>query len=187
MGPAPKNPVACVPGPNCITTYNGLKFGTYGNSSFWSVGDCTFASAANWEIVVEGKRPKLWLWNIQIPAEFQLQTGQLVDGITMDRFFSIWKRNGIAGTKIKSVRSLGTSRSALMSALPRAKALLASLSFSAGEWFGPYKMPSGGGHAILVDGVTPVGPIVVSWGETLQMTWAQWSAEADGLYSVTTN
>jgi hypothetical protein len=161
-----------------------LKFGTYGNSSFWDIGDCTFASAANWEIVVQGKRPKIWLWNIQIPAEFRLRTGQFKNGLTMNQFISIWKKDGIAGTKIKSAQSLPTSRGSLLAALSGAKALIASLDFSNAQWFGPYKIQSGGGHAILVDGVTPMGPLVVSWGETIQMTWAQWNAEADSLYRV---
>ena len=185
MGPGPDNPVSCVPGLSCIERYNSLQFGTYGNSGFWAVGDCTYASAANWEIVVLGKRPKLWLWNLQIPFEFKQHTGQFHGGITMSELFSTWQTYGIEGTYLRSAHWIGTSRSALLNALPKAKAIEASLSFSPGQWFGPYQVPTAGGHAILVDGVSPIGPIIVSWGMTLQMTWAQWNAEADGAWVVT--
>lgn len=45
---------------------------------------------------------------------------------------------------------------------------------------------SEGLHEVVVDGFTPRGPLVVSWGQTLQMTWRQWSAEAIGMWAVAT-
>jgi hypothetical protein len=43
---------------------------------------------------------------------------------------------------------------------------------------------SEGLHEVVVDGFTPAGPLVVSWGRTLQMSWAQWHAEAIGMWAV---
>jgi len=41
---------------------------------------------------------------------------------------------------------------------------------------------SAGKHMAVVDGFTPEGPLVVSWGQTLQMTWAQWNTEVVNIW-----
>ena len=33
-------------------------------------------------------------------------------------------------------------------------------------------------------GFTPAGPLVVSWGESLQMTWEQWNDEVVGMWGI---
>jgi len=36
----------------------------------------------------------------------------------------------------------------------------------------------------VVDGFTPEGPLVTSWGETIQMSWEQWNAEVIGMWGI---
>ena len=65
------------------------------------------------------------------------------------------------------------------------RAMIAELSFEAGWGFGPDTMPASL-HDVVVDGFTPEGPLIVSWGETVQMTWEQWRDEAVGMWGVET-
>jgi hypothetical protein len=48
-------------------------------------------------------------------------------------------------------------------------------------------MKGAGSHVAVVVGFTPVGPLVVSWGETLQMTWEQWRSEIAGMWAIETS
>ena len=38
----------------------------------------------------------------------------------------------------------------------------------------------------VVDGFTPQGPLIVTWGHTLQMTWEQWNAEVVSMWGIST-
>ena len=61
--------------------------------------------------------------------------------------------------------------------------LLAELSFSPGQNIAGVP-ESGSKHMLVVDGFTPQGPIVVTWGMTLQMTWQQWNLEVTGMWGI---
>jgi hypothetical protein len=37
---------------------------------------------------------------------------------------------------------------------------------------------------VVVDGYTPEGPLVVSWGKTIQMSWDQWNAEVVDMWGI---
>ena len=37
---------------------------------------------------------------------------------------------------------------------------------------------------MVVDGFTREGPLVVSWGQPLEMTWAQWNSEVVGMWGI---
>lgn len=39
-------------------------------------------------------------------------------------------------------------------------------------------------HVAPVIGLAPRGPIVVSWGKMMQLTWPQWNAEVQWLYAL---
>jgi hypothetical protein len=41
-----------------------------------------------------------------------------------------------------------------------------------------------GAHVVVVDGYTPEGPLVVSWGTTIQMSWQQWNVEVIGMWGI---
>ena len=61
--------------------------------------------------------------------------------------------------------------------------MIAELSFGKSWPFAQYLM-SASLHDVVVVGFTPEGPLVVSWGEVLQMTWQQWSDEVLGMWGV---
>lgn len=62
-------------------------------------------------------------------------------------------------------------------------AMIVELQFANDDGFAQYTV-SAGFHDVIVDGFTPEGPLIVSWGETLQMTLAQWSAEVIGMWGI---
>ena len=62
-------------------------------------------------------------------------------------------------------------------------AMIVQLRFGEGWAFAQYKA-NAGLHDVVVMGFTPEGPLVVSWGEVLQMTWEQWNDEAVGMWGI---
>jgi hypothetical protein len=102
----------------------------------------------------------------------------------MNQLFSYWETYGIAGVTISDVQPYDTDPVDVENAVSDFTAVIASLYFAPGDYIGNQEAETGG-HAILVDGFTPEGPIVVSWGQTIQMTWAQWNTEVTGMWGIT--
>ena len=65
--------------------------------------------------------------------------------------------------------------------------LIAQFHFLPGDYFGAYQISSDSRHWALVDGYTPQGPLIVTWGLTLQITWQQWNEEIEYMWVITTN
>jgi hypothetical protein len=74
-----------------------------------------------------------------------------------------------------------TDQTSVENAVRSYGALIAELRFVQNTGFAQYTVAAGG-HDVVVDGFTPEGPLVVSWGQTLQMTWAQWNSEVVGMW-----
>ena len=70
--------------------------------------------------------------------------------------------------------------------MPINRDLIAQVQLTAGENFAGYQMAKSGYHWIVVDGYTPKGPIIITWGQILQMTWQQWNYDALNLWSIST-
>jgi hypothetical protein len=66
------------------------------------------------------------------------------------------------------------------------KAVIASLNLSKGQNLAGNKISQSTYHWVVVDGYTPQGPLIVTWGQTLQMTWQQWNLEAVSMWGITT-
>ena len=145
------------------------------------VADCTFTAVANWEKVVLGTP----IDTAQVTAEFS-STGGDNSGLTDDQVFSYWKQHGIGGVHLGSVTRLAVDPVTLAGAIgnPGIKAVIAQLSFSAGQRFAGSVMSTPSFHWVVIDGVTPVGPLAVSWGKTVQMTWQQWNVEAVNMWNI---
>ena len=158
----------------------GQKYLTYGNVYPADLSDCTFAAAANWEQVVLGTQPDPSV----IGYDFAEAGGSATNGLTMNQLFSYWETYGIAGVTISDVQPYDTDPVDVENAVSDFTAVIASLYFAPGDYIGNQEAETGG-HAILVDGFTPEGPIVVSWGQTIQMTWAQWNTEVTGMWGIT--
>ena len=118
-----------------------------------------------------------------IGYEFAEAGGSAQDGIAFSQFLNYWYQDGIAGYYLNSYTSYYYDQTDVENAVLDYTALIATLTFVNGDYIGDYEV-SAGGHAVVVDGYTPEGPLVVTWGTTIQMSWAQWNAEATGLYGI---
>ena len=162
----------CYPGPTYET------FPAYGNTDA-ALGDCTFAAAADWEQLNLGIHPD----QTTIGYEFHEAGGSETNGLDVNTFFSYWKNHGIAGVVAKKVSSYYTDQIDVENGIRDYGELLAELSFSPGQNIAGLPA-SGGKHMLVVDGFTPQGPVVVTWGTTLQMTWQQWNLEVVGMWGI---
>jgi hypothetical protein len=173
---------ACAAGPECHYGAAYESFQTWGNVvGPGALHDCTFAAAANWEQVVLGVHANPAL----IGNEF-VQAGGTEGGLSQSVLWTYWQRDGIAGVYITGVDSFNTSRTDVENGVLDYTAMIAELNFTTNNDVGDDTV-SGGLHDIVVDGFTPKGPLVVSWGETLQMTWEQWDEEAVGMWGIQTS
>ena len=69
---------------------------------------------------------------------------------------------------------------------PNVRAVIASLNLPKGQNFAGVTMQDSSYHWVVVDGYTPEGPLVATWGMTLQMTWQQWNLEAVSMWGIST-
>ena len=162
----------CYPGPTDET------FQAYRNT-YAGLGDCTFAAAADWEQLNLGLHPD----PTTIGFEFHDAGGSETGGLNVNTFFNYWKTHGIAGVIAKKVSPYYTDQIDVENGVRDYGELLAELVFSPGQNIAGYSQ-TGGGHMLVVDGFTPEGPVVVTWGTTLQMTWQQWNLEVVGMWGI---
>ena len=170
----------CSPGPGCDYGPIGSTYQEYGNVGPATFGDCTFAAAADWEQIVAGAYPDPQL----IENEFLAAGGTPDGGLSIEGLWAYWQQQGIAGIVAAGVQSYSTDQATVQNLVRSNGAVIAELQFGAGGAVAQFAVPPGN-HVLVVDGFTPVGPLVVSWGLTLQMTWQQWNAEAIGVWTVT--
>jgi hypothetical protein len=172
----------CRRGPRCDYGAAYESFPTWGNVAPESAGDCTFAAAADWEQIVLGVHPGPTV----IREEFTRAGGSKQSGLAQSALWSYWQHDGIAGVRLAAVRDYTTDRADVEGSVRTYAAMFVELSFSSDDHIAQY-VSSDGLHDLVVDGFTPEGPLVVSWGQTLQMTWAQWNREALGMWGITTS
>ncbi len=118
-----------------------------------------------------------------IGYEFAEAGGSAADGLTMSQLFNYWDEDGIAGYYLHGYTSYYTDQVDVENGVLDYTAMIASLNFVAGDYIGDEQV-SAGGHVVVVDGYTPEGPLVVSWGTTIQMSWQQWNAEVTGMFGI---
>jgi len=170
----------CAAGPNCDDGPVSAKYPTYGDIAPAAVGDCTFAAAADWEQVVLGKTPDPSM----IRSEFAA-AGGTTTGLSTNALWKYWMRQGIGGVVLTGVQSRPTNRADVESGVRASGAMIVELQFRAHDHFAQYPVAAGE-HLAVVDGFTPEGPLVVSWGQTLQVTWQQWHVKAVGMWGIKT-
>jgi hypothetical protein len=156
--PCLKSQMYCNPGSP------GLIFPSYGNIAPTGVGNCTFAAVANWEQIALG-----------IHADPSLINAQ-------------FKSAGIAGVFLKEATPVPIDPQSLMHSIDDrgVRAVIASLSLSKNQNFAGTSNPTASYHWVVVDRYTPQGPLVVTWGKRLQMSWQQWNLEAVSMWSLST-
>ena len=168
----------------CNTDAVNENYPTFGNLAPELLGDCTFAAVADWEEAYLGLTQSV----AQIEAEFALAIGKHRTELSNDEVFSYWEHQGVGDTFLQKATSLSLDPTTVMSNLdmPINRDLIAQVQLTAGENFAGYQMAKSGYHWIVVDGYTPKGPIIITWGQILQMTWQQWNYDALNLWSIST-
>jgi hypothetical protein len=172
----------CTPGPHCFFGPIYAAYPTYGNFAPNGLGDCTFAAAAHWEQIILHATPDATV----IGYQFAAAGGTAAGGLTANALFTYWIQQGIAGVRATGFPRYFTDQTNVENGVRSYGAMLVELQFVAGTGFAQYVIPTASRHMAVVDGFTPTGPLVVTWGQTLQMTWAQWNAEVVGMYGVAT-
>lgn len=150
----------------------GQSFQEYGNGVY---GDCTMAAAADY---------------VQIATREPLDATTLVDeyfildhrhdgGLSDSQLFGLWEHGGIGGTTLTGSSSLAVSRAAVEGYISTVRRPLLSDVDLPASWAG------GGGHAWLIVGFSAYGPMVLTWGDEIQLTWSAWQAMTTNVEALT--
>jgi len=168
----------------CNAALATATYPSYGNDPIVGTGNCTFAAVSNWLEITTGIRPSA----DQIGIDFVKAGGKSNLGFSNQQVLEYWKVSGIAGTFLKSAQGYYTDEDNLKLALNDVKigAVIAQIRFVAGQYFAGYHFSSNSFHWLVIDGYTSTGPVVVTWGKTIQMTWDQWEKQALAIWGITT-
>jgi hypothetical protein len=168
----------CSPGPGC--DYGPIEdtFPTYGNVAPVDLGDCTFAAAADWEQIVLRITPD----PTAIGYEFAAAQREGA-GLSQRALFAYWREQGIGGVVAAGFTRYTPTTANVENGVRDYGGMLVTFRFTAGDGFS-YRRVRAGAHEAVVDGFTPTGPLVVTWGHTWQMTWEQWDYEVTGMWGV---
>ncbi len=179
--PSVENLDVCAPGPDCYYGPIYATYQTYGNVAPDGLADCSFASAADWEQIVLGMTPDASV----IGDEFAAAGGTSA-GLPQSDLWTYWQQDGIDGVFLTGLDSYYTDQTDVENGVRDYAAMIIELNFAQGTYFGDYQM-NAGLHDAVVDGFTPEGPLVVTWGQTIQMTWQQWNDEVIGMWGIASN
>lgn len=158
---------------------SGLSYDAYGNAGADAVNDCTFATAADWVETTFGVAPDpqsivAGYWS----AEQQFNGGQDV-GLSAQELFTYWQNTGIGGTTLTGLQAVPLN--SVESELSDNYVLYATANLPAGF---PTGQGEGGGHAWLVVGYSSFGPMIVSWGQEVQISWAEFDSWTTGVWAI---
>jgi hypothetical protein len=166
----------------------GHAYSAYDNVGSGALEDCTMAAAADWIETAFGTVPSdqetidaYW------QAEAEYNGGRDV-GLAVTEFFSFWQNKGTDGTLLTGTTPLDSDAAIetyLSKNLSGGDALIADASLPNG--FPPGQ--TGAGHQWIIVGYSSYGPMIVTWGQEIQISWARfdsmtWSGEGD-VFSIT--
>lgn len=159
----------------------GHTFAPYDNTGPTALEDCTLAAAADWiEATFDTAPSPQVIVAAYGAAEDTYDAGGDL-GLTASQLFAFWRDVGIAGTRLTSTASVPLDEVA--SYLAGGHVLLSTAELPAG-------FPSGStrpaAHAWLVVGDSARGPMLVTWGEELQVSWADFDAWTTGVWALET-
>jgi hypothetical protein len=170
---------ACTDGPECDYGAAYEHFENWGNIAPEALGDCTFAAAANWLQI-------LFRWHVPptlLGYEFAQAGGTAASGLPQNTLWRYWERSGIGGSYLTGLHSYYTTPENVRNGVRDYAAMIVQLRFGEGWHFAQYTVAAGL-HDVVVMGFTPEGPLVVSWGAVVQMTWEQWADEAIEMWGI---
>jgi hypothetical protein len=154
-------------------------YSNYGNAGPGAIGDCTMAAVADWIETTLGTTPD---YNATVAAYWaaeDIYNGGADVGLQPNQLFSFWSTEGIDGTFLTGETSVG-SDSAIETQLSARHVLVASENLPAG--FPPGE--GAAGHMWIVTGYSSYGPMVVTWGQEIQLSWAAFNSWTTGVWSV---
>lgn len=173
----PLAPEKCESPTQCFHATEQMTFPDYGNSYPSNLPDCLFAAAANWQSVVLHTTPREAL----VEREYILAAAHSGRGVSESQFIEWWRTHGIGNVVVRGWTDVNFSqRSDVTSALRTHRALFAVFTFSRNATIGGARVEAGR-HAAILDGYSPTGPYVVTWGHTYQMTWREFSSSVNSL------
>lgn len=143
----------------------------YGNLT---LGDCTWAAAADWEIAALGIEPS----EVEVIASYEARHKEA----PFSDVWPVWETQGIDGVQMTYrpyLLNTGETTQPALEALVRKAPVIAAVTPSR-ESYLTHTDPV---HAILVDGFSPIGPVIVTWAHAHQMSWAEWEAESLIIYT----
>lgn len=150
----------------------GQEYLWYGNETY---GDCSMAAAADY-VQVETKKP---LDATTVVDEYFILDHGHDDGLTDPQLFGLWEHGGIGGTVLASAVPLTVTRGAVEGYLLHVRKPLYS------DVDLPFSWEGGGGHSWLIVGFSNYGPLVLTWTEEVQLTWAAWKAMTTNVDALT--
>jgi hypothetical protein len=157
----------------------GLAYSSYQNAGADAIGDCTMASVGDWIETTLGTTPSE---SSIVGAYWSAEDGYNAgadDGLTDAQLFSYWTTDGIAGTHLVADQAV-SGQSAIETDLSGGEVHINSLVLPADF----PAIPGGGAHMWILVGYSSYGPMVVTWGEEFQISWADLNAWAEGIYSI---
>ena len=157
----------------------GYVYDGYGNTGPQGLDDCTMAAAADWIETTFGYAPPSQdivsdYWD----AEDDFSGGADL-GLSPDQLFNYWQTNGIDGTTLTAVNPVSVAD--VESELSQNYVLLASANLPSGY---PLGDGQGGGHAWIVVGYSGYGPMIVSWGQEVQVSWSNFDNWTTGVWAL---
>jgi hypothetical protein len=159
---------------------SGLSYSTYGNAGPDAIGDCTMASVADWIETTLGTVPSdqdtiaaYWA------AEDEYNGGADV-GLTPDQLFSYWTDSGIDGTSLTVDNPVPIDAGDVETNLSDQYVLMAAENLP--DDFPPGE--TGGGHMWIVVGYSDYGPMIVTWGQEIQISWAEFDSWTTGIWGI---
>ena len=101
-------------------------------------------------------------------------------GLTPDQLFSYWSDSGIDGTLLTADNPVPIDTGDVETNLSDQYVLMAAESRPDG--FPPGQ--TGGGHMWIVVGYSDYGPMSVTWGQEVQICWAEFDSWTTGIWGI---
>jgi hypothetical protein len=159
----------------------GLTYSNYQNAGTGAINDCTMASVADWiETTLRTTPSEAETVGAYWSAEDEFNGGD-DEGLSVNQLFSYWQNTGIDGTFLTGTQAV-TTQSAAESEVADGYVLINIEELPAG--FPPASDAEGGGHAWIMVGYSGYGPMVVTWGEEVQISWAEFNSWTQDVYAV---
>jgi hypothetical protein len=159
------------------------SYSTYQNAGPGDIGDCMMAAAADWIQTTFNVAPS----SAEIVSEYwdaeDQYNGGADDGLTASQLFTYWEQAGIGGTTLTGLQQIAANESAVETELSEQYVLLSTVNLPAGY---PLGDGQGGGHGWVIVGYSSYGPVVVTWGQEVQISWADFSYWTTGVWALGT-